>query len=61
MVDEVANVHPPLTLTVSQPLPVLPHLASPLTVCPLLRVLQINLDGSHCEDSTITSGVLKDE
>ena len=61
MVDEVANIHPPSTLTVSQPLLVLPHLAHPLAVCPLLRVLHLNLDGSYRGDSTITGSSLKDD
>ena len=30
-------------------------------VCPLLRVLHLNLDGSHRGNSTITSGALKVE
>ena len=59
--DEVANIHPPFTLTVSQPLLVLPHLADPFAVCPLLRVLHLNLDVSHPGDSTITGSSLKDE
>jgi hypothetical protein len=59
-VDEVANIHPPFALTISQPFLVYPHLARPLAVCPLLRLLHLNLDGSHRGDSTITSSSLKD-
>ena len=59
--DEVANIRPPFTLTVSQPFLVLPHLARPLAVCPLLCVLHLNLDGSLRGDSVITSSSLKDE
>jgi hypothetical protein len=56
----MANIHPPFALTVSQPFLVYPHLARPLAVCPLLRLLHLNLDGSHRGDSTITSSSLKD-
>jgi hypothetical protein len=59
-VDEVANIHPPFALTVSQPFLVLTHLAHPLAVCPLLRVLHLNLDGSHRGDSVIMNNSLKD-
>jgi hypothetical protein len=59
-VDEVANIYPPFSLTVSQPFLVYPHLARPLAVCPLLRLLHLNLDGSCREDSAITSSSLKD-
>ena len=58
--DEVANIHPPFALTVSQPFLVCPHLARPLAVCPFLRLLHLNLDGSHRGDSAITSSSLKD-
>ena len=59
--DEVANIRPPFTSTVSQPFLVLPHLARPLAVCPLLCVLQFNLDGLLRGDSVIASSSLKDE
>ena len=60
MVDEVANIHPPFALTISQPFLVLPHLAHPLAVCPH-RVLHLELDGSHRGDSVIMSSSLVDE
>ena len=58
--DEVANLHPPCTLTASQSILVLTHLAHPLAVCTLLRVLRLNVDGSHRGDSVIMSSSLKD-
>lgn len=58
--DEVANIHAPFALTVSQPFLVLTHLAHPLAVCPLHRFLHLNLDSSHREDSVIMSSSLKD-
>ena len=61
VVDEVANIHPPFALAISQPFLVLPHLAHPLAVCPLLRVLHLNLDGSHRGGSVIMNSSLKDE
>ena len=61
VVDEVANIHPPFALAISQPFLVLPHLAHPLAVCPPLCVLHLNLDGSHRGDSVIMNSSLKDE
>lgn len=58
--DEVADIHPYFALTVSQHFMVLTHLARFLSVC-LLRVLRLNLDGSHRGDSAVTSSSLKDE
>ena len=59
--DEVANIHPHFALAASQHFLVRPHLARFLSVRPLLRVLHLNLDGSHREDSAVTSSSLKDE
>jgi len=58
VVDEMANIYPPFTLAVSQHFLVLPDLAHPLAVCPLLHVLH---EGSHRGDRVVTGSSLKDE
>jgi hypothetical protein len=57
-VDAMANIYPHFPVAVSQPFLVLPHLAHPLAVCPLLYH---DLDGSHRGNRVITGNSLKDE